>query len=157
MLEVINPEFDVIIGEKSFVCKALSLNSLLKLSRQLKQKDYIKNAELIAQTLPKEQRGKFMLDTLNEMGKPASNGDEFAFADALFTTVYGITEIIKFAILKYNKIDEKELDTLIDDNFTSDYFQYLSEVAYKILGVKSDTPDEDLEDTKKKSEDTTTK
>jgi len=160
MLEIINPEFDVVIGDKTFVSKALSLNSLLKLSRQLKQRDYLKNAEMISATLPKEQRGKFMLDVLNEMGKPSANTEELAFADSLFSSVYGITEIIKYAILKYNKIDDKELDNLIEDNFNSDYFEYLSGIAYKILGVKVEEDDvkvESEEDSKKKSEDITTK
>ncbi len=159
MLEVINQEFDVVIGDKTFVCKTLSLSSLLKLSRKLKERDALKKAELIAQTLPKEQRGKFMLDVWNEMGKPESNEEETAFADALFTTVHGITEIIKYAITKFNDIKESELDDLLDANFTSDYFNYLSKLAYKIIGFEAqeDSAEETEEDTKKKSDDTMTK
>lgn len=155
MLDIINPEFDIVIGDKVFKSKALSLNSLLKLSRKLKQKDFIKNAELISATLPKEQRGKFMLDVLVDMGKPEKAGDEFAFADSLFSTVYGITEIIKYAIIKHNKIEESDLEELIDNNFTSDYFEYLSKIAYKILGVNTEpeeSEEESTEDKKKSTE-----
>jgi hypothetical protein len=160
MLEVINPEFDIVIGEKSFVCKALSLNSLLKLSRQLKRDEYIANAKLVAETMPVAQRGKFMLDALNELAKPSANTDEFAFADSLFSTVHGITEIIKYAIMKYNDVKLADLESLIEDNFTTEFFKYLSKVAYKILGVKTDSEEvsvEPEEDIKKKSDDTMTK
>lgn len=156
MLNIINPEFDVNVGDKVFSVKALSLNSLLKLSKSIKNREYIKNAEEVCKALPKEQRGKFMMDVLQELGKASKNNEELEFADSLFQSVSGVTEIIKYAILRHNKIDEVELDNLIEDNFTSDSFTYLAQIAARILGVNSDEEEEVVEENtdehKKKSE-----
>lgn len=143
MLDIINEEFDINVGDKVFKLKALSLNSILKLSKQLKAKETIANAKLISATLPQNEQGKFMLDVLYQLGKPAKIQEELEFTDTIFSSILGITEIVKFAILKNNKIEEKELDELIDANFSSDYYAYIADIAARLLGVAEDVEAED--------------
>jgi hypothetical protein len=157
MLDIINPEFDIVIGDKTFSVKALSLTSILKLSQSIKNKEYVKNAELVKNSLPKEQRGKFWMDVLQELNKPCSDEDAFSFADVIFKSVPGMVEVIKYAILRNNKIDEAQLDSMLDDTFTNDNADSCVKMALRLIGLYNpEDAKEDAESTeetdKKKSQ-----
>lgn len=154
MIDIINPEFEVQLGGKTFNVKSLSLNSLLQLSKKLKSKEVLKNAEEASKYLPKEERGKFMLDVLIKMSQPQKTEEEFELADSLFSSIGGVIEIVKYAILKNNKIKEEELEELIESDFQGDSFIYFANLAARIVGVPQDEIEEveDNEENKKKSE-----
>jgi hypothetical protein len=141
---MLNTSFVVILGDKEFSVRSLSLLSVIEAFQKVARKHSLDSAKEIAQSLPPQDRGKFMLDVWQKIPKEY---DITEIINQHLSTFSGIREILKNAIMAENKIDESELNKLIEDNINVENLNTYVKIAMQIIGLDIK---EDKDDGKKK-------
>lgn len=147
--ELLNLEFECIMSDKVFTIKALSLSSVFKLCENLVKQQYIDDAKQISESLPPQERGKFMLDVWQKIPR---NNDILEIAQEKLATLEGVMTILKYVIKKNNDISEAALEDLLQQNINLSNIQYYTDLVMKVIGLKNDDvveEDEINEDGKK--------
>jgi len=147
--ELLNLEFECIMSDKVFTIKALSLSSVFKLCENLVKQQYIDDAKQISESLPPQERGKFMLDVWQKIPR---NNDILEIAQEKLATLEGVMTILKYVIKKNNDISEAALEDLLQQNINLSNIQYYTDLVMKVIGLKNDDvleEDEIYEDGKK--------
>jgi len=144
---MLNTAFVVMLGDKEFKVRSLSLLSVIESFQKVARKHSLESAKEIAQSLPAQDRGKFMLDVWQKIPKEY---DITQIINEHLSTFSGIREILKSAIMAENKIDEGELDKLIEESINVENLNVYVKTAMQIIGL--DTKEEIEEDDGKKKE-----
>jgi hypothetical protein len=137
------------MSDKVFTIKALSLSSVFKLCENLVKQQYIDDAKQISESLPPQERGKFMLDVWQKIPR---NNDILEIAQEKLATLEGVMTILKYVIKKNNDISEAALEDLLQQNINLSNIQYYTDLVMKVIGLKNDDvleEDEIYEDGKK--------
>jgi len=138
--ELLNVEFNCMIGDRVFEMKALSLSSVFKLCENLVKQQYIEDAKLLSENLPQSERGKFMLDVWQKIPR---NNDILEIAQEKLATLEGVMTILKYVIKKNNDISDDDLETLLQANVNLSNIQYYTDLVMQVIGLK--TSDDELE------------
>jgi hypothetical protein len=151
--KVLNTEFDILIGERVFPVKALSVLQLLDLFNSLQSKEAFKNAQELAKGIEDPgERNKFLIGVWADIPKI---NDISEISTDIFTPL-NILKIIRYTIIKNNKdVTEQELEDLMDEYIDNSNLESYVNWALECIGIDPDAIKEDK--TTKKPTKTSTK
>lgn len=142
--KLVNIEEDILIGEKEYKVKELSLQDVLSFMKDFAKNMYLKDAREIAAMMPEKERAQFMLNVWKDMPRGASldqlSGEILGTPEAIF-------DILAITLAKSNnKLSKEQAKELIDKNVNNENVEYYINVAMRAIGMGNvDKEDEGTE------------
>lgn len=130
--KVLNMEEEIIVGENEYKIKELSLQDVLKFMKDFAKEAYLKDAREIAETLPPNERSKFLVEVWKDMPRGASLD---RLSSEMLGTPEAIFDILSIALSKSNKITKDKAKELLNEHINNENIQYYINMAMRVIGL----------------------
>jgi hypothetical protein len=132
--KLLNMSEDILIGEKEYKVKELSLQEVLSFMKDFAKEMYLKDAGEVAALLPENERSKFLVNVWKDLPRGASldqlSGELLATPEAIFTILS-----IALSKSKSNKITKEQAKELLNEHINNDNIEYYINIAMRTIGL----------------------